>query len=464
MFGSLRARCGGISTSWRLLIIGLTFIGLAVTGCGDNAGDDSTSQPASEESAAEPADGFAVSPGEQPAAEPADDRAADSGEEGPAEEARAEDESGGSGGLAVPTSLTPADIGRDIIFNATISVEVDDVAAAGREAQTVIEGLGGIVFGQETVTEPEPRTVLTFKVFPRDFSEALERLADLGDLVNQQVSADDVTERVVDLQSRITTAAASVERLRLLIEDAGAVDIIAQLENQLLERETTLEQLRGQLRTIQDQVDLATITLTITPSPRVVPRTGVDIVSWLSEGGDDPCLGSDTLEVDPDATVQFCFEVANIGDTSLTEIDLQSGELRLRLDELTVVDGDVDQLEPGDRLVLTTTETLADGRLGGLVATRGLAISTTVTATPVDEQGDRLTKVDDTTGVTLFANEDDSLPGFGDAFGAGISALAFVGSVVLVVAGVLLPFVPLAAIVVLAIVWIRRRQARRVSS
>jgi hypothetical protein len=297
-------------------------------------------------------------------------------------------------------------------------------------------------------------------VFPDDFSEALERLADLGDLVNQQVTADDVTERVVDLQSRITTAAASVERLRLLLDDAGAVEIIAQLENQLLERETTLEQLRGQLRTIQDQVDLATITLTITPSPRVVPRTGVDLVSWLSEGDDDPCLGTDALEVDPDATVQFCFEITNIGETDLTGIDLESGELRLRLDELTVIDGDVDRIEPGDRLVLTTTETLIDGRLNGQVATRGLAISTTVTATPVDEQGDRLTNVGNTTGVTLFANEDDPLPGFGDAFGGGIAALAFVGSVILVLAGVLLPFVPLAAVVALAIVWIRRRRAR----
>ena len=50
------------------------------------------------------------------------------------------------------------------------------------------------------------------------------------------VTADDVTERVVDLQSRINTAEASVERLRTFLENATNVQTIADLENQLLQR------------------------------------------------------------------------------------------------------------------------------------------------------------------------------------------------------------------------------------
>ena len=113
--------------------------------------------------------------------------------------------------LAVPTALTPADLGRDIVYRATISVQADDVTAASNEAVSIVRGLGGIVFSQTTRTEPQPRTEITFKVLPDDFSTALERLAGVGTLVDQSISADDVTERVVDLESRISTAEVSVD-------------------------------------------------------------------------------------------------------------------------------------------------------------------------------------------------------------------------------------------------------------
>ena len=130
-------------------------------------------------------------------------------------------------------------------------------------------------------------------MLPGDFSTALERLAGVGKLVDQSISADDVTERVVDLESRISTAETSVARLRRLLEEAVDLEDVAQIEGELLDRETTLEVLRGQLRTLRDQVDLATITLTITQSPTVLPDTGIMAQAWVSDDADDdPCLGT----------------------------------------------------------------------------------------------------------------------------------------------------------------------------
>ena len=69
--------------------------------------------------------------------------------------------------------------------------------------------------------------LLTFKIAPEAFQTALARLGDIGDVRTQNVTADDVTERVVDLQSRITTAEASVDRLRGFLENAESVRTIA---------------------------------------------------------------------------------------------------------------------------------------------------------------------------------------------------------------------------------------------
>ena len=240
------------------------------------------------------------------------------------------------GGLAVPTALTPADLGRDIIYTADISVQADDVEAASREAVSIVQGLGGIVFSQTTRTEPRPSTEITFKVFPADFSTALERLSGVGKLVDQHIRSDDVTEIIVDLRSRIITAEASVDRLRNFLQEATDLEDVAELERELLDRETTLERLRGQLRTLQDQVDLATITLSITQSPTVLPDTGILVTAWVSEDANDPCLGVQNITVEPEADVYLCLEVENTGTSALTDVEVRTRNLRLNL--LTISD------------------------------------------------------------------------------------------------------------------------------
>ena len=360
--------------------------------------------------------------------------------------------------LAVPTALTPADLGRDIVYRATISVQADDVTAAGDEAVAIVQGLGGIVFNQTTRTEPQPRTEITFKVLPADFSTALERLAGVGKLVDQSISADDVTERVVDLESRIRTAETSVTRLRRLLEEAVELEDVAQIERELLDRETTLEVLRGQLRTLRDQVDLATITLTIHQSPTVLPDTGIEVGAWISDDAEDPCLGTEFLSADPDSTVYICLEVENTGASALTGVSVRSRYVRLDVDGFETVQGDFRRIEPGELLVAVLEVPITDGRLAGRVASRGLEIGLEVEATPVDAQGAARQEVSAEASLWLDIPADESLPGFFDSVSDGAGFLRTIVGVVLVVVGVLVPFLPFAAVIAALIWWRRRRR------
>ena len=360
--------------------------------------------------------------------------------------------------LAVPTALTPADLGRDIVYRATISVQADDVTAASNEAVAIVQGLGGIVFSQTTRTEPDPRTEITFKVRPADFSTALERLAGVGTLVDQSISADDVTERVVDLESRISTAETSVTRLRRLLEEAVKLEDVAQIERELLDRETTLELLRGQLRTLRDQVDLATITLTIHQSPTVLPDTGILVDAWVSNDADDSCLGTEYFVTEPDSTVYVCLEVENTGASALTDVSLRSRNVRLDVEGFEAVQGGFDRIEPGELLVAVLEVPITDGRLAGRVATRGLEIGLEAKAVPVDAEGAALQGVSAETHVWVDARTDDSLPGFVDSISDGAGFLRSIVGVALVVVGVLVPFLPFVAVIAALIWWRRRRR------
>ena len=144
----------------------------------------------------------------------------------------------GTDAVEAVTATTPADLGRLIVYTASISIEVDDVITAGEEAQAAVAGLGGVLFGQETTTGDNPRSVLTIKVPPQNFQAALQRLSGVGKLLSQSVFADDVTERVVDLQSQITTSEASVERLRAFLSNATDLETVARLETELLNRKS----------------------------------------------------------------------------------------------------------------------------------------------------------------------------------------------------------------------------------
>lgn len=424
--------------AWRKIAALLTVLLLILAACGSN--DDSGS--ASETTAA--AAGY----------EAISEELGDSGDDGgagapaPADEAKAD--ALGSGGVDAALLQTRS-LGRDIIFTADMTVAVIDVAAASAEATRIIEELGGFLFGQESTGEPEPISRLTFKVLPGDFQQALARLGTVGDIRTQTVSADDVTERVVDLESRISTAEASVERLKGFLEEASDIETIAELENQLLQRETDLETMRGQLRTLQDRVDLATIYLTLTEALSA-PGFDLDVSGFGGHDDGISCPADGRISVEEGEKATVCFEITNIGDTPLAGITLRDAVLDIELADLIVVWGDPNGiLEPGQSLVLAHEMTVE----------RNQRTQTRVSAEPVNEEGNRVEgrEVASTVSMSIEAVDPGGLPGFQDGLEASWDALLAIGGLIVLFAGALLPFIWVIPILWLVWRWRQRRIA-----
>ncbi|MEL6982229.1 MAG: DUF4349 domain-containing protein, partial [Actinomycetota bacterium] len=359
----------------------------------------------------------------------------------------------GAGGASV--TPTAADLGRQLIFTAFVNVGVDDVPAASAEATSIIESLGGFLFGQSTEGGSQPRSELTFKVLPADFNLALERLGTVGELRNQTVTTDDVTERVVDLQSRIEVAELGVARLRIALEETVGLEDYAEVERLLLDRESNLEVMRGQLRTLQDRVDLATITLVLTQD-RVENQILVDISSY--QGFDDgrACPGNGDLRVEENTEVTVCFELTNAGDQTLTDIALTDSVLEIDADtELVPVFGDLTELAPGQS-VLVAYETEVE---------RTLRLRTRVVAIPTDgsssEPAGPSVSGQDESEIRTFPSEDG--PGFGDGFGAALGVLRGLWTVLTVTIGFLLPLLILTPLIVLGWRAVRAIRQRRPS-
>lgn len=431
-----------------LALLALVLTGLLIA-CGDD--DDDRSVPASANDGA----AFAGESGSGAS----DDRGGPSAPSTPADTGAGGEEPAGANTDALSLQIQSAT--RQIIYTSTMVVVVDDVLLATRQAQAEIAAIGGLVFGQDTRIDPRPRTVLTFKVRPADFDEALTRLAGLGELEAQQTSADDVTDRVVDLESQIITAEASVERLRGFLENATDLETVASLERELLARETSLELLRGQLRTIQDQVALATIFLTLTEPEPPTPEARVELAETAYLGVDEGsrCPGDDELTIDEDEAMTICVVVVNVGTLTLTEIEVRDVRLDLDEDDFTVLEGSLERLEPDARLIGYWDTSAESGR----------SAIPTFSAVPIDEDGEpvRITVQVDAEAVELTVIEDTSIPGFSEGFARSWDALITLGRVAILASGVLLPFIWLPLLVLGAALYgprVFRRTGRSASA
>lgn len=366
----------------------------------------------------------------------------------PTSEPPKSDEFTGNAGIE-PAVLQTDVLGRDIIYVAQLQLSASDVAQASREASRIIQSLGGFVFGQQSQGGANATSTLTFKVFPKDFQEALDRLGTLGDIRNQTISADDVTERIVDLESRIITAQASVARLQSFLAEATDINTIATLEKQLLERETQLETLRGQLRTLEDQVALATIVVTIVQK-NSAPSIDLFVTHYEGHNTGVSCPGGELFRIEQETPVTICYEIMNTGDTTLADVELIDATLDIELDELTLVSGDpTAPLQPGDSFIVAHE----------MVANENIRFNTSVSATPVDDDGEPIggRTVGDTDSGIITTFEPEGIPTFMDGLAASLEVFVAVMLYAVLLLGAALPFLGVALVVWL--VW--RRWPRR---
>lgn len=209
---------------------------------------------------------------------------------------RSERSSGADGGAVakgvVAGGAAPADAAKDapalppirlraVTGTLVVRTAADaDLEAAVRSATATVVGLGGYLFAEDSSFGRDGAATVTYKVPPDRYGDAVAGLSELGTPVASSVDTTDVTDQVVDLDSRIRSAEASVARVRTLLEDATTLGDVTMLEGELTRRETTLEQLTGQRRQTVGTAEMSTLTLTL--DRKAAPVAVAEGESWMA--------------------------------------------------------------------------------------------------------------------------------------------------------------------------------------
>jgi len=155
---------------------------------------------------------------------------------------------------------------RAIIYTAQITVRVDDVSAAGQEAESIAAAAGGLVTEEQSDSSgnrADATARLTIRVPPAEFRNVMGKLAGLGEKLSSTQSAADVTTQVVDVEARIASQRRSVARVRALLDRARNIGEVVNIESELARREGDLDALLARQKQLSAQTDLATVTATL---------------------------------------------------------------------------------------------------------------------------------------------------------------------------------------------------------
>lgn len=176
---------------------------------------------------------------------------------------------------------------RAVITTGTISITVDTPSTAAEKAVRITDAAGGHVDGrnEHPSTGGDPGTAqLVLRIPSAKLDAALAELKKLGRVENVSLSTQDVTGQSQDLGARITALTTSVDRLVQLMSRATTTADLISIETALSDRQATLESLQAQKRGLDDQVDLATLTVELGTAATAPIRTPATFLSGLIAG------------------------------------------------------------------------------------------------------------------------------------------------------------------------------------
>lgn len=169
-------------------------------------------------------------------------------------------------GAADKNGQQPAPVRPNVIRTAVLAIESADPQKTLTAARTAADAAGGYVSNESTRRDEDGlmTSSLTLRVPGEQYDAVLSAMEGGGKLLHRKVDAQDVTEKVADIGSRVSTQQASVARVREMMDKASALSEVVMLESELTRRQSDLESLLAQQAALKDQTSMGTISLSVT--------------------------------------------------------------------------------------------------------------------------------------------------------------------------------------------------------
>ncbi len=171
--------------------------------------------------------------------------------------------------------------GREMVYAARFRLATGNIEETVRKWLATVDELGGYM-------ESRNNDSVVCRVPVEKFHGLVEKIALFGDVIDQSISAQDVTEEHADVNIRLEAAEASRKRVMALLDRAEKVEEIIKLEEELTKLTLMIEQLQSKNRLMEQQIAYSQIEVTF-ESRSAVTKNGTAFASspfpWINRVG-----------------------------------------------------------------------------------------------------------------------------------------------------------------------------------
>lgn len=199
-------------------------------------------------------------------------------------------DSSASGAVALPQD-------RKLIRTISMDAETEDLEVLLTALEEKIGQLGGYVEKREVyngsayATRRYRHADLTIRIPADKVDSFVEHVSGVSNVVSSNENIEDVTLTYVDTESRVKALETERDRLLELMEDARTMSDLLEIESRLTEVRYELENMASRLKTLDNQIDYATIYLNISEVQEYTPVAEKTTWQRITEGFVDSLEG-----------------------------------------------------------------------------------------------------------------------------------------------------------------------------
>jgi len=164
-------------------------------------------------------------------------------------------------------------VSRLVIKSGYLGVTVKDIASSVKKIIEYAESKNGWVVSSSVSEEEQvPIGSVAVRVPADGFDDALSFVRNLAVKVSYENSrGQDVTEEYVDLESRLTNLEATSAQLLKLMERAGKLSEVLEVQRELTRTRQEIEIIKGRMKYLDENVKMATVSVDLALSEELLP-------------------------------------------------------------------------------------------------------------------------------------------------------------------------------------------------
>ena len=170
---------------------------------------------------------------------------------------------------------------RKMIYNATLTLSVDNIETAIKKTQEIIRRENGYLQSLDN-------RCLVLRIPVDNGDKAVQEIEKLGTVTFRQFRADDVSKVVMNLEIRLDNLSKLRVRLTALMERGDKIEDLLKVEAELARVSAEMEQIQAQLREFKNRIDYITLTVSFDANVPVFSAPYRSFIPWINQLGGDP--------------------------------------------------------------------------------------------------------------------------------------------------------------------------------